>query len=91
MVVHGNIFHILRNSNCVVLFCLVTPNEGAQVNLQDNNGWTALMYASQGGYVDTAQALLDAGQSTLISPPVTPIREFFCNSESDFPRCSIPT
>ena len=35
--------------------------KGANVNAADNDGWTALMLASQGGHVDVVKALLDAG------------------------------
>lgn len=35
--------------------------EGADVNLQDENGWTALMKASQRGYFEIAELLVKAG------------------------------
>ena len=35
--------------------------EGAEVDVQDHQGWTALMYATARGHEETVQALLAAG------------------------------
>ena len=35
--------------------------EGADVNAQNNDGWTALMWASQEGHPEVAQLLIEAG------------------------------
>ena len=35
--------------------------EGADVNVQDSEGWTALLYASSYGYTEIAQLLIEAG------------------------------
>ncbi|CAB4135840.1 ANK domain containing protein [uncultured Caudovirales phage] len=35
--------------------------EGADVNIQDDYGWTALMQASKRGYFEIAELLLEAG------------------------------
>jgi len=34
---------------------------GADVNAQDNEGWTALMWASEAGYIKVAKLLIEEG------------------------------
>ena len=34
---------------------------GADINIEDKDGWTALIWASQCGHTETAKALIDAG------------------------------
>ena len=36
-------------------------NSGANLNIQSNDGWTALHLAAQGGYVEIIELLLDSG------------------------------
>lgn len=46
----------------VFRFVPFNPWKGAQVNAKNNNGWTALMWASDEGHADVVQLLLDRGQ-----------------------------
>lgn len=43
----------------IVQFLL--SEEGADPNTQDNDGWTALMWASESGHTETAEVLLEKG------------------------------
>lgn len=47
---------------CFVAYC--NPWKGAQVDIQDNTGWTALMKASREGHTDIVGLLLDKGVYT---------------------------
>ncbi|GBN63290.1 BRCA1-associated RING domain protein 1, partial [Araneus ventricosus] len=56
--------------------------EGAIVNTQDNNGWTPLHEASNRGFIEIAQLLLDAG--ALVNVPslkdnITPLHDALLN------------
>ncbi len=44
-----------------MLLVKILLENGAQVNLQSNKGWSALMISSQKGHVEVARSLLENG------------------------------
>lgn len=55
---------INADEGCFRLILSCDPFKGAQVDVQDTAGWTALKRASYWGYADLVDMLLAAGQYT---------------------------
>jgi len=56
---NGNLFEAVAENDAAKVKELL--DAGTDINLQDTNGWTALMRATRAGYVKIAKLLLDYG------------------------------